>query len=703
MASGPGDQLIYEFGSFRLDPAERLLARDGEAVTLTPKAFDLLVYLVERHGRLVEKQSLISALWPDAIVEEANLAYNVSALRKVLDDRAEGASTIQTVPTKGYRFLAPVTVISRSATAPSPDRPAWWGSMRAKRIALVAFVCVASVWLAFSRYRSAPKAIEVDGSRRGAVLTRLTAAPPELALASASISPDGKYLAYSNPMGIHVQDIDTGETHRISEHHGDVFGWTRDGTRIRVFDTTQAGWDIALIGGAWQRSGLSWPDGSISISPDSSCRLSVVDRELRVNNVQGNSRPVLRLAEDDEILSATWTPDAKRVFFVRRDSARLETFALQDGATAVAFVAAPDQIIRWVGPVTPDARVILLIGSRARPDEISLQDLRTDPHTGMALGTPRWLTEWRDGSGCLLMSASADGRRVALLAATRQTDVYIAEFDKATGRVHTPRRLTLSERWEDPSAWLPDNRTVVFSAETKGPQRDRRDIFKQDIEAEAAEPLVTGAGYKDLARLTPDGRWLLFLQWFEPFQPAKKNHVMRVPVEGGLAVEIAESPGTAIPQCSVSGRCILYDARDSEATLYELDPMKGRGAALATIPRIWSGGYISPDGLAFSYVALDREPFNRIRTISFVGKSPREIVVRGAHNLYNLDPLPDGSGWLSSDDQNGLMYIASDGQSRVLWSPTTPKVWAATPSRDSKHLAMQAVTYTTNAWLLTRF
>ncbi len=105
MVQRAGGDPIYEFGAFRLDPAERLLLRAGIVVPLTPKSFDLLVYLVERHGRLVEKQALLAALWPDAIVEEANLASNVSALRKVLDNGSSGESLIQTVPTKGYRFV----------------------------------------------------------------------------------------------------------------------------------------------------------------------------------------------------------------------------------------------------------------------------------------------------------------------------------------------------------------------------------------------------------------------------------------------------------------------------------------------------------------------------------------------------------------------------------------------------------------------
>jgi hypothetical protein len=82
--------LIYEFGSFRLDSTERLLLRAGQPVSLTPKAFDLLVFLVDHAGRLVTKQALMSALWPNTFVEEANLTFTVSALRKALGDGQDG-------------------------------------------------------------------------------------------------------------------------------------------------------------------------------------------------------------------------------------------------------------------------------------------------------------------------------------------------------------------------------------------------------------------------------------------------------------------------------------------------------------------------------------------------------------------------------------------------------------------------------------
>src|SRR5262249_8253470 len=97
-------QRIREFGPFRLDETERLLLRAGEPVGLTPKVFDTLVALIERNGRLVEKDELMARLWPDTFVDEGALTRNISDLRKALG----GERYIETVPKRGYRFLAPV-------------------------------------------------------------------------------------------------------------------------------------------------------------------------------------------------------------------------------------------------------------------------------------------------------------------------------------------------------------------------------------------------------------------------------------------------------------------------------------------------------------------------------------------------------------------------------------------------------------------
>jgi DNA-binding winged helix-turn-helix (wHTH) protein len=88
----------FTFGDFRLDPSDCKLLSSGEPIALTPKAFDLLLLLIENRGRLVEKETLMKRLWPDAFVDEANLANNISLLRKAL---GESANMIQTVPRRG--------------------------------------------------------------------------------------------------------------------------------------------------------------------------------------------------------------------------------------------------------------------------------------------------------------------------------------------------------------------------------------------------------------------------------------------------------------------------------------------------------------------------------------------------------------------------------------------------------------------------
>src|SRR5262247_2974336 len=108
---------IYEFGPYRLDAAERLLSRDGEVVPLQPKVFDLLLALVERHGRLLEKDELLKAVWPDTIVEEVNLANNISILRKTLNQN--GHLYIETAPKRGYRFVASVKEVTEEQVEPT--------------------------------------------------------------------------------------------------------------------------------------------------------------------------------------------------------------------------------------------------------------------------------------------------------------------------------------------------------------------------------------------------------------------------------------------------------------------------------------------------------------------------------------------------------------------------------------------------------
>jgi TolB-like protein/DNA-binding winged helix-turn-helix (wHTH) protein/Tfp pilus assembly protein PilF len=116
---------LYEFGPFRLDPAEHTLLRDGRPIPLRPKVFDILLVLIENHGHLVEKEELMSLVWTEQFVEEGNLNKNISMLRRALGEDAGGHKFIETIPKRGYRFVADVREVNDSDEADSVmDAPA---------------------------------------------------------------------------------------------------------------------------------------------------------------------------------------------------------------------------------------------------------------------------------------------------------------------------------------------------------------------------------------------------------------------------------------------------------------------------------------------------------------------------------------------------------------------------------------------------
>ena len=108
--------LVYEFGEFRLYPAKhRLSRRDGTPVRLTSRIFDSLVFLVEHHGTVLDKERLMEAVWSDSTVEGNNLAQSISKLRQILGEKPGTNRFVVTVPGRGYRFAAEVTVCGGSA------------------------------------------------------------------------------------------------------------------------------------------------------------------------------------------------------------------------------------------------------------------------------------------------------------------------------------------------------------------------------------------------------------------------------------------------------------------------------------------------------------------------------------------------------------------------------------------------------------
>lgn len=106
--------LFYEFGPYRVDIRERLLLKNEEAIPLPPKIFDTLLVLVEHRGRVLDKGEMLDLVWPNTVVEESNLTHHVYKLRRALGERPDGHPYIETIPRRGYRFVASVHQVAKS-------------------------------------------------------------------------------------------------------------------------------------------------------------------------------------------------------------------------------------------------------------------------------------------------------------------------------------------------------------------------------------------------------------------------------------------------------------------------------------------------------------------------------------------------------------------------------------------------------------
>ena len=114
-----GDSRIFEFGDFRLNEREQLLLKRGEPVSLTPKAFHILMVLVESHGHVVLKEDLLKKVWSDTFVEESNVTWNIHSLRRALGETGT-VKFIATIPKVGFRFVAAVTEVGKEAQTKEP-------------------------------------------------------------------------------------------------------------------------------------------------------------------------------------------------------------------------------------------------------------------------------------------------------------------------------------------------------------------------------------------------------------------------------------------------------------------------------------------------------------------------------------------------------------------------------------------------------
>ncbi|HVG39128.1 MAG TPA: winged helix-turn-helix domain-containing protein, partial [Pyrinomonadaceae bacterium] len=358
---------FYEFDGFRLDVTERLLFRDGEMISLTQKAFELLLVLVENNNRIVEKGELMLKVWPDSFVEEGNLTQNIYQLRKALGQATDRDGYIKTIPRRGYRFGAdvrewredpqpfkpPTWAAAPGVTENNPSEMAvdaaadgagdrqTWPSPRAisddrpkgragRLLALTASLILLAGGVFFvATSGKRPSTADGDSTSRQMSVIALTSAGN---VSCAAISPDGRLIAYATidkpqQSSLWVEQLDTASRQAILPPGGrryHALTFTPDGRYlyyVAVTDDEPARtlYRVPILGGPAQKI-LGDVQTAVSFSPDGTqfvFRRALDERRESVLFIAradgGEEREIAAVKYPESFSDPSWSPDGQTI------------------------------------------------------------------------------------------------------------------------------------------------------------------------------------------------------------------------------------------------------------------------------------------------------------------------------------------------------------------------------------------------------
>jgi serine/threonine protein kinase len=600
-----------------------------------------------------------------------------------------------------------------------------WRQVPAAALALLLLIAVA--YSVYERYQPSSHTLREPKS------TQLTVNSFENSIISGAISPDGKYLAYSDVNGMYVTHLETGEIRALPQPSGlnskkvqwEVTAWFPDSARLlvnshppdkdhTVWNSGDAStWMVPVMGGAPLK--LRDQATGSSVSPDGSLISFTAngDRELWLMSPTGeHARKLYDAPARSTFEWSSWTPDGRRLINDISNETGVTVLSQDlEGGPAATLLKPSDTNKSWnVGLWLPDGRLLYSVReSGNNPAVCNYWTIRLDPRTGQRLDKPKRLTNWTRACGDY-ESVTADGKRLALIKTIPRMTSYMAELPAGSKRLLNLRHFPLSESSDGVVDWTDDSKEVVLVADRAG----RSGIFKQRLDEEAAQPLVT-EGYSRNARVAPDGKWILYLGVGDPLKPieAKSQPVMRVPIGGGVPQQLFIAKPGSIFSCAraPSELCAIGAPTDDlkQVVVTALNP-SGGGSELVRFPLDPNDTHLSwwqdlsPDG---TRIAAIRNPAGPIYIFSVHGYLLRQIDVKGWSNLQRFTWGADGKGlYLSAETRGGqaLLYVDLQGNVHQLWESTGASgETIAKPSPDGRHLAIQTWTTSGNIWMMENF
>lgn len=711
---------VIRFGAFEVDIQAGELRKSGVKVRVQQQPFQVLLALLEHPGEVVRREDLHERLWPnDTFVDfEHGLNAAVKRLRDVLGESAERPVFIETLAKRGYRFIG--TLNGHPASTPPvsgvEQLPKTKVLIFSAVIALAVLVTAIGVFLFL---RSKQAAVSISDR----VELRLTNNSLENPVTGAAISPDGKYLAYSDSTGLYLKAISTGETHALALPKGFVAmpaGWFPDGAHLLLSgvepDHVERDlWSISVYGGS--PSKLVDFALSASVSPDGQ-RIAFLrgaadwggtGNEIWTVNSDGtNPQKIIARAEFTEMGGIAWAPDSRRIAYtyhywgehVASDKG-IKIVALNGGVTtlmpASGGLASP---LLWL----PDGRLVYSFeeGPPNRGD-CNLWAAKIDASSHLS-GEPVRLA--RNSGWIASLTMTSDGKHLAMLRNDLRDHVYVAQLSADQNQLRDSRRLTLIESSDIPSAWTLDNKAVLFQSDRNG----HPEIFKQRIDQAQAELLATSPNNSLLPRLSPDGTEVIY-ESLPPGAPSNAElSIFAVPVPGGVPRKILSWNRVGNLECTrkPADFCLFHATSNNQTHFIRFDPHNGVTSVLPNIqtgePTNWG---LSPDG-AYLAILHYYENSGQIVLYSIGDAKTRTLDVVGWSSLATIDWASDSKslfvGTMSHSGRGALLRMTLDGKARVLQQATYPTLcgcpfWAI-PSPDGKWVAINQPGGSSNAWEL---
>lgn len=700
--------MSYQFDDLVVDPTAFRLFKAGKPVHIEPKALQILILLLQRPETLVTKQELLSGIWPGVAVTENALTRAIAQLRKTLGDDAEAPRYIETVPTRGYRFIG--TLRSEPAIAPALTVVRPPGARRPKvlliSIMVIVMVLVLAMASLISRFIETSRPRQRIEDQQPPIAARVLRASPRLQV-SPSFSPDGASVVYSADVEgtphLFVSTLDGDSERQLTNGEAGEAqpSWSPDGKRIAFTSVRKSGiWLIDVSGGEPLRlttfgSRPSWsPDGTeiaFQSAEDIEYGWTAYDAlppsTIWIADVASKKTTALTGAAQPAggHGAPSWRRDGKRIVFSSCDHERCGVFTIARDASGLTQLATDSR--RLSSPLfAADGRTVYYVQLLYNVSLLLAVSVDT---AGKRLSEPQRLRQSNPGV-IQHLALSRDGFRFAWSVVEERSDLFAIDVGSKDPPVQVTKSPMVSVTFP---SFSPDGKKIAYCAVAAG---DDSGIWVSDADGSNAKALVIGPGLKQYARWGKREWDVFFSAWsvaeHRPV-PFRASLITGRAEVAGLLPEDASAPAispdlhTIAFNRTIAGQTSVWISAPDGSSLRRMS----QDADLARFPT-WS-----PDGKQIA-VQLRRNG-------SSIAILPgTKVLVKGGEN-WPHSWSADGKEIAFAGRRDGVWNVwtvnVESGTARKLTDFTSMTTWVRTPSwsPDGKRIVFEAGAPRGSIWI----